>query len=422
MKIKEYLEKEKQKRSDELNSCKKRIDELDEMNEKAEGEEDLKKIGDELEALKTKKAELEAQLKEIDDQIAELDKPSEPEEPMPERKAFLTFETRGGNKTMKIEERKAIAEKFAKEGRMSFNTTETRAVLVSGGKIATPTEVEGINDAFNAVSSIVDLVKVVNCEGMGSNKIAYEVANATATNYTEGGEIIASDPTFAFVEIKPQSIGVVSYLSKQVKKQSPLDYEGKTRESALKGLRRKAGELITNKIVTSDLLQLVDAKVASGKGVIDEHTLRNIALAYGGDENVAGNAVLFLNKKDLIAFGDVRGTSEKKAVYEITPDTTNPNTGIIQDGGLVVKYCINSNCKALNGTAQEANSGNDIVTMFYGQPENAELDLFGDYEIAVSDDFKFTSNMLTIKGDADLGAGVVKKDGFVALVLRKKTA
>ena len=76
----------------------------------------------------------------------------------------------------------------------------------------------------------------------------------------------------------------------------------------------------------------------------------------------------------------------------------------------------------MNGTAQEANTGKDIVTMFYGQPENAELDLFGDYEIAVSDDFKFTSNMLTIRGDADLGAGVVKKDGFVALVLRKKTA
>ena len=45
MKIKEYLAKEKQKRSDELDSCKKRIDELDDMNEKAEGEDDLKNIG-----------------------------------------------------------------------------------------------------------------------------------------------------------------------------------------------------------------------------------------------------------------------------------------------------------------------------------------------------------------------------------------
>lgn len=47
-----------------------------------------------------------------------------------------------------------------------------------------------------------------------------------------------------------------------------------------------------------------DEIIASG---IDAQTLREIALNYGADDEVAGNAVLFLNKTDLIAFGDVSG-------------------------------------------------------------------------------------------------------------------
>ena len=76
-------------------------------------------------------------------------------------------------------------------------------------------------------------------------------------------------------------------------------------------------------------------------------------LSYGGDEFSGGQGVLFLNKTDLIALGDVRGTNEKKAVYEITPDA-NPNTGIIKDGGLAVKYCICSALTACAGTSQSA--------------------------------------------------------------------
>ena len=60
--------------------------------------------------------------------------------------------------------------------------------------------------------------------------------------------------------------------------------------------------------------------------------------------------------------------------------------------------------------------------MFYGQPTNCELDLFGDYEIKVSDDYKFAENLLTIRGTVDAGAGVIKQDGFVTLVLPKATA
>ena len=252
---------------------------------------------------------------------------------------------------------------------------------------------------------------------MGSNKVAYiDTDAAAADGQTEGEAATNKEPTFGFVTITPDSVAVLSYISKQAKKQTPLAYQQKVHEQALTSLRKKAAILVTTALKESTLNESVAATVTGGKGVIDETTLRKITLAYGGDESVVGGAVLFLNKLDLIAFGDVRGTNEKKAVYEIEPDTDNPNTGIIKDGGLSVRYCINSNLMACAGTAQSAS---DTLTMFYGNPQCFELDLFSDYEIRISEDFAFDKLMDTIRGDVEIGGDVVVKNGFVALKLPK---
>ncbi len=297
------------------------------------------------------------------------------------------------------------AEKRAKEfkvtGKMALTASETRAALVSSGTIATPTQVGGINDAFNKVSSIVDMVKVEDCTGMGAYKVAYVKSEAEVAEQTEGEALAESDPTFGFVELSPQSIGCISYISDQVQRQSPLTYTQKVTESATIALRVKAANIITKAIYESELSTPVEIKA------IDATTLRKIAFSYGGDENVVGEAVLYLNKKDLIAFGDVRGTNEKKAVYEITPDTANPNTGTIKDGGLTVKYCIDSHCNALSGGTSGAN------TMIYGQPLNCTLALFGDYEVKTSEDFRFDKRLLAVRGAADIDAAVTADGGFV---------
>ena len=409
MSIKEYLD-------DRAKKCRKRIEEIDKemsdlakKNEASEDETELKAIGDSLAELEAEKAELVAELKEVEAQIAELDKPADDEGAGdPKRAKFLTFEKRGGEKmnANDMEKRMQAAEEFRKTNKMAIGVEEARATLVSSGTIATPTEVNGIVDTFNRVSSIVDLVKVENCEGMGANKVAYEVSISEAGNQTEGQPMSESDPVYDFVEITPTSIGVVSYISKQVRKQSPLNYQGKIVDSAEKALRVKAASVITAAILASDLIEKPDNLAITA---IDDTTLRKIAFNYGSDESIYGNAWLFLTKKDLIAFGDVRSDTTLQAVYEITPDTNNPNTGVIKDGGLSVRYCLNPNLTAL------ADAEAEDVAMFYGQPECAELDLFSDYEIKVSEDFKITSGMLTIVGDAELGAAVIKKGGFVCV-------
>lgn len=316
------------------------------------------------------------------------------------------------------------AQEFVQSRKMTvglFDNNQARSLLISGGTLAQPTEVTGINDIPGAkVSSIIDMCKIVNCTGMGTYRVAYTDSDADAApTQTEGASTGAAQTlgTFNYVDITPTNVLVIDYISKQAKKQTPLLYSNKVREQALIALRKKAALIATNALKASALNSTLNAKVASSKGVIDDQTLRKITLAYGGDESVIGGAVLFLNKADLIAFGDVRGTNEKKAVYKITPDSANPNTGIIEDGGLSVRYCINSNLTACSGTAQSTSAA--TVTMIYGAPQCLEIGLFSDYEIAVSEDFAFDKLMDTIRGDVELGADVTVKNGFVAYTIPK---
>lgn len=395
--IKDYLADQQSKRNAELEELAKRVEALEKINEESENEEELKAAGAELDELNAKKAELEAELAEINAQIAELDKPAETEETNERKKFnFMTKESRG-IKTMTIDERTAAAEKFAETRKTSFAAEEARSVLVSSGSIATPTEVDGINEnGFAGVSSIIDLVKVVNCEGMGKNRIAYTKTDAAAAAQTEGGTVGGTGTAFGFVDISPESIAILDSISKQTKKQTPIQYEAKVKEKAMLALRKEAARIVTEKVLASTLLGTLTL------AALDQNAVRDIALSYGGDEGVEGAAYLFLNKADLITLGKVRGSNEKKAVFEIIPDE-NPNTGTIKDGGTIVKYCLNKNLAA--------------GTMLYGQPKNIELDLFSNYEIAVSEDFYFDKLMDAIRGDVELGAEVIAQGGIVKVTV-----
>lgn len=291
------------------------------------------------------------------------------------------------------EERAAQA--FAQSNRMTIDAEQARALTIAGGTLVQPTKIDGINDIPGAkFSSIIDLVKIVNCVGMGSHKIAYvDEDAAAAANQTEGqAAATATLGQFDFVTITPESVAVLDFISKQAKKQTTLQYATKVKEQAMIALRRKAAQIVTEALKTSELVKTVAG------AAIDAKTLRTIALSYGNDESAIGGAMLFLNKADLLAFGDVRGTNEKRVLYTITPDASG-NTGVITEGGLSVRYCINSNI-----TAGE---------LYYGNPYTLELDLFSDYEIKVSEDFAFDKLMDAIRGDVELGAGVTVKNGFI---------
>ena len=382
-----------------------------------------------LNEIQARKAELanavneadEARMTEIEAEVAALEK----EELELRRKLDVTSRLKvtepGVKATVEAEERAA---QFMKDKKIRIKVTDTihalqkRATLVSSGTLATPTQVGGIADINDGESSIIDMVFVDDCEGMGTDRQAYVSAGMTAGTQTEGNAAPSSDPTYDYVDITPTSIAVYSQISKQAKKQSPLKYEEKTKTLALQALRKKATDgVIVPKLKASQLVDEIVAPLdANHKGKLAADTLRKLVLSYGGDEFSGGQGVLFLNKTDLIAFGDLRGTNEKKAVFEIIPDA-NPNTGIIKDGGMSVKYCICSGLTACEGTLYS--STGKQRTMFYGYPKNFKLDLFSDYEVRVSEDFAITSLMDTIVGDVEAGGDVTVKKGFVALTIPK---
>lgn len=438
MNIKEYLANELKAKNERkaaliagVDAINKRNAELGEINERSCDEKELKAAGEELDKLKAelveKQAELaglEAEIKELEKMIADADKPAEDNpanEGQPQRKQFLNFEKRGANK-MTIEEREKMAKEFAERGTFKKGTAETRAILVSSGTIATPTDVAGdIRPNFEHVPSIVDEVDVLDLEGMGSYKIPYEVSISEADVTAEGAAYNSSDPVYAYVTLTAATVTVMSQVSKQVKKQTPVNYQTKVEDSAYKALKKKAAAIITNAIATSTLSKTVNIGVANGVGVIDDKTLRNIALNYGSADAVMGDAVLQLTQADLVAFGDVRSDTTLQAVYDIKPSATNPNTGTISDGGLTVRYILNSNLTAISGTTQPAAGGDAIVGMIYGQPRCCALGLFSGYEVLVSEDFAFDKGMLTIRGDVEMDAKVQVLNGFNVVTLPAAT-
>lgn len=393
------------------NLLKTKFEQRDALNARlieSESKEERAEVGETLKSLQNEIAEVERWLKDMDE-------PAEDDPADGGQRSFnpvAATECRNGVAENEAEKR---AKKFAETNKMVVSNKEARAsLLVSGGTIAQPVGVDGINGLYPQVSSIVDLVKVVDASGMGGGyKIAYQTADASAADHTEGSAATESEPTFGILTITAEDKALVSYISNKVRKQSPLTYEAKVRESAMTALRKEASAMIVAALEGSTIAETMDIGVTTGStktGVLDAGFLRKITLNYGGDEAVMGGAVLMLNKKDLIALGDIRGTNEKLPVFKITPNASNPNTGIIEDGGLAVRYVINNNCKALSGTAQTSSA---IKGIFYGAPQAIELAMFSDYEVKTSEDYKFAEDMLAVRGTASMGAGLAMYHGFV---------
>lgn len=302
-----------------------------------------------------------------------------------------------------------------------------KSITLGTGTLVQPTGA-GANIRDNletAVSSIVDQVQVQDLEGMGSLLEPYVITESDA----KGGKVstnagtartASADPTFGVAKIAPYELNVTNYVDRNISRLSPANYYAKIYGMAMRAMRRELAKLIVNGDgqSTPDMYGMKNAKNQAGSAIfatenltaINESTLDLLFYAYGGDEEIAGNARLFLNKADLKAFGQIRGTADKNRVYKIHPDTGNPNTGMIEDGGNFVPYTIVSALTALSGSTAGSSA---IQTMLYGSPMNYLLGLFGGYSIRVDESVKAVERMYTILGDAMVGGNLVVHKGMV---------
>lgn len=331
-----------------------------------------------------------------------------------------------------LETRKAIGEKLERKieteapageiEKRAKDLRESRAVTMATTGLVKPVgNSKDTKDMLgSAYSAMVDLVDAVDCEGMSEYKVAYVDAINAAAKATEATAATDADiVTFGYASIKPVKVSAYNEVSHEVLKQTDSRYYETIRAKAIDALRKKLSDFIMSSDAASNPVFIgikdagaIEAATDIEIAAIDATTLRKIALGYGGDENIVGAGYLMLNKKDLVAFGDVRGTNEKRAIYEITPDAQNPNTGVIRDGGLAVRYTINSNVKAL----ADATAGDYI--MAYGVPRAYQMGIFSQAQVRVAEDLK--KDVLQIRADIMAGGNVVVKNGFVRV--KKKSS
>lgn len=432
----DQLEKREAELRSKLAGYKQREDELAQAIADAT-EEDTSAIEAAVAELETNQADTKAELKKIRDDLDKVIGEIEDAE-MAQEEALAGETGTGDNGEARSRRRSAqrfdtrAAAEFQRTGKRMFQDVRyflragggsgsAAPVLTSSTGVIGPTGVSGINDPVGGPSALVDLLKITDCTGMAAYKVAVMTGDAASAALTEGRVPTESEPTFDSVTFTPTQYGTIAYVSKEIRKQSPLNYEEKVTESARRSLRKVLSGVAVTAITGStlnDKFALTAASSATtGAVLFDQNLLSNIILAYGGDEGVDGAAVLFLNKKDLKAFAAVRGTNEYLPVYSIVPDAATPSTGVIKDNnGLSCRYCICSDVPALSDLALTTSAKN---TMFYGNPQAAELAIWGGYDVEVNEGYKFGEGLLTVRGEVSAAVGVTASGGFVVVTAKK---
>ena len=285
-------------------------------------------------------------------------------------------------------ETESKSDEFMRTGRMIIETRQ----LLSTGHIAKPTNVGGINGLAASAADIVDDVHAFVLNGVGTWKAAYQATGATAAAVTEGQAVGGTGATFNYVDINPAEWGILDEISKQVKKQSPLDYQGAIEDAAVAALRDTASAKIIAAIQASSLKQAIFSRA------LDQNFLRNTVLGFRPIKG-KGACKLYISQADLATLGAVRGTNEKRALYEITFSDESNTAGTIKEGGMAVSFRI------LDGLT--------AGTQFYGQPGTIDMPMWGNYAVETDEggDY-FKRNMIGIKGTQTANADLVVLNGM----------
>ena len=374
-----------------------------------------------------KVSNLNGEIKDLEDLVREQDRKFMEKAPDLSEEKDKAGER--GNDLMKGKEVKFSPLEVAKA---LFVPRETeKSVTLATGTLAQPTGAgTNIRDALGyGVGAIIDQVYVQDLTGMSAYLEPYVISEPDAKGAkvsTAAGtaRTASSDPTFGVAKIAPYELTTTSYVDRNISRLTPANYYAKVFNMAMRSMRRDTVGMIFNGDgqASNDMFGIKTAKNMAGSTIfatleveeIGPDLLTELMFAYGGDEELGGNCRLYLNKKDLLALGKLRGTNEKRRLFDIVPDAANPNTGTIREGGTIVPYSISGKLTALSASAKGSAA---IQTMVYGDPMNYELGLFGAYTVRVDESVKAVERMLTVLGDAMVGGNLIVDKGFVVATL-----
>jgi len=270
--------------------------------------------------------------------------------------------------------------------------------------------------AWNEVSSIVDLVRIIPRLGGEAFERSYVRGYGEGAEVADDADYHETDTEFGTVRINKAKITAYSEEDEGVLKLPDIDYDAEVVNGVRIALRKRLARQImigtggTNKLVgifssnysgTDPKAGAIDPATDIPLAAIDDGTLDEIIFSYGGEEDVESGAVLILNKRDLKAFAKLRDGNGNR-IHTIS---YNGNTGLI-DG---IPFIINSACGVLtnSGTAP------DTYCMAYGHLSNYGLAIFSEIDVQRSTDYKFRSGQIAHRGSVYAGGNVIKWNGFV---------
>lgn len=376
------------------------LEELKEIKERSEA------IKEELKSIEDRKVEMRSEANTEGITVERIDELTKEADELNERSKELNAELtelEARSEAIKEEKSKIEVEKEIRQMSTVKTDVELRAeslmntgkmemkALLSTGQIATPTAVGGINGLAEIGVGIVDDVKAVALTGNGAYKVGYKATNAAAAAVTDGQPISSTEPTFGVVTINPAEWGTLDTISNQIKKVSPLAYEAEVEASALIALREYASDKIIGAVQASDLKGTITQ-------AIDKDYLTGLLLSYTSIAG-KGEVVLYLNQTDLKALGAVRGTNEKRRLFDITFDQGTTKSGIISENGMACKFRVID--KLTTGT------------QLFGQPKTIEMPMWDGYKIDTDEGGKyFEANMIAVRGLQTANADLCAKNGM----------
>lgn len=306
-------------------------------------------------------------------------------------------------------------------GSICFDAQEIRrgvfnAVTVGADGITQPAGANpNINDRVGVpYSSIIDQVSTIDLTGVSSWQEPYvitEVEAKGADPATVAGKLRNEGaPGFGVAELRPYDVSVTAYVDRNISNLTPTAYYQKVYSMAMDALRRELARLIPHGdgAASPIFYGITTAKNKKGQNIfatenitggIGVDTLDDLYYAYGDDEFIGGDAHLLLTKPNLKALGKIRGTNEKRKLFNITREMGHPNIGMIEDGGTGVPFTL---LKAV---------GDD--KLLYGDPKNFLLGLFGGFSIRIDESYKAGERLITVLGDVQAGGNLIRHNGFV---------
>lgn len=287
------------------------------------------------------------------------------------------------------------------------------SVLVSSGSIVEPVGAgTNIRSGFaTQVSALIDQVATMDLSGLSSYEEPYVKAVQEAQRgdpkTVAGTARATSDPVFRKAAINPYEVSVTTPVDRNLANLSPAAYAQKVQSMALVALRRDVTKLIVNGdgLASPKMHGILNAKNTDGENIfadsgvtsINVDTVNDLFYSYGGDEFVGGNGRLIVDKTNLNLIGKLRGTNEKKRLFDISHDPGSASTGVIQDGGMIVPYTISSAIGASK--------------LAFFDPANYLLGLFSDYVIRIDESVYAVERLNAILGDVLVGGNLVVDKG-----------